>query len=79
MAGLLADFDRYLAQGDVDLVRDGATYRMAGMWLDDREFAELLRDLVRVLQPRVANAPKRAAADVSSPLSCSLAKGQPDG
>ena len=59
VAGLLADFDRYLAQGDADLVRDGATYRMAGMWLDDREFAELLRDLVRVLQPRVANPPKK--------------------
>ena len=40
-------------------VRDGATYRITGMWLDDREFAELLRDLVRVLQPRVANAPEK--------------------
>jgi hypothetical protein len=31
---------------------------MAGMWLDDAEFADLLRDLARVLQPRLANAPK---------------------
>jgi hypothetical protein len=29
------------------------------MWLDDAEHAELLRDLVRVLQPRLANAPRK--------------------
>jgi hypothetical protein len=56
-AGLLADFDRYLQHGDVDLYRDGVSYRMAGMWLDDAEHAGLLRDLLRVLQPRLANAP----------------------
>ncbi len=58
VAGLLADFDRYLSRGDVDLVRDGVSYRLAGMWLNDPEFAELMRDLARVLQPRVANPPK---------------------
>jgi Helix-turn-helix domain len=58
VAGLLADFDRYLSRGDVDLVRDGVSYRLAGMWLNDAEFAELMRDLARVLQPRVANPPK---------------------
>lgn len=58
VAGLLADFDRYLARGDVDLVRDGVSYRLAGMWLDDAEFVELMRDLTRVLQPRVANPPR---------------------
>src|SRR6266511_4425876 len=57
VAGLLGDFDRYLARGDIDPLRDGASYRMAGMWLDDAEFAEMLRDLVRVLQPRLANPP----------------------
>jgi DNA-binding transcriptional ArsR family regulator len=58
VAGLLADFDRYLAREDIDAVRDGASYRLAGMWLDDAEFADLIRDLVRVLQPRAANPPK---------------------
>ncbi|HEY3749204.1 MAG TPA: helix-turn-helix domain-containing protein [Pseudonocardiaceae bacterium] len=57
MAGLLGDFDRYLARGDIDLLRDGVTYRMAGLWLDDAEFADLLRDLATVLQPRFANPP----------------------
>ena len=27
------------------------------MWLDDTEFLDLLQDLARVLQPRVANPP----------------------
>ena len=57
VAGLLADFDRYLDRGDIDLRRDGVGYRMAGLWLDDNEFAELLAELVRVLEPRFANAP----------------------
>lgn len=58
VAGLLADADRYLQRGDVDPLRDGVTYRIAGMWLDDDEYAGMLRDLYRVLAPRLANAPK---------------------
>jgi len=58
VAGLIGDFDRYLARGEVDLVRDGVTYNLAGMWLTDAEFTELLRDLATVFQPRLANAPK---------------------
>ncbi len=58
VAALLADFDRYLARGDVDLLRDGVSYRRAGMWLDDTELTELLRELVSALQPRLSNAPK---------------------
>jgi len=57
VAGLLGDVDRYLARADVDPVRDGASYRLAGLWLDDAEFAELLRELLQVLQPRAANPP----------------------
>jgi hypothetical protein len=57
VAGLLGDFDRYLSRKDVDLLRDGVSFRMAGLWLDDAEFAEFLRDLMRVIQPRLANGP----------------------
>jgi hypothetical protein len=57
VAGLLADFDRYLARGDIDLLRDGVSYRLAGLWLDDAEFAELMRELATVLQPRLASPP----------------------
>ncbi len=58
VAGLLGDADRYLARGDIDPVRDGASYNLAGLWLDDAEFTELLGDLIRVLQPRLAYPPK---------------------
>ena len=58
VAGLVGDFDRYLARGDIDLVRDGVSYRLAGLWLDDAELMELVQDFVRVLQPRLANPPK---------------------
>ncbi len=58
VAGLVGDFDRYLARGDVDLLRDGVTYNLAAMWLTDAEFTELLHDLTTVFQPRLANAPK---------------------
>jgi DNA-binding transcriptional ArsR family regulator len=55
-AGLLGDLDRYLAGGDADLFRDGVGYSMAGLWLDDAELADLLGDLARLLQSRMANA-----------------------
>ncbi len=59
VAGILGDFDRYLASGTPDLARDGAGYRVAGLWLSDAELAEFLRDLAAVVQPRLAQAPGR--------------------
>ena len=58
MTGRLADFDRYLAQGDVDLARDRVGYRFAAMYLSDEETDELIADLVEVLRPRLENKPK---------------------
>lgn len=57
IAGLIGDFDRYLARGDVDPVRDGVSFNLAGMWLTDTELLELGRELYAVLQPRLANPP----------------------
>jgi DNA-binding transcriptional ArsR family regulator len=57
VAGLLADFDRYLAAGVPDPARDGAAYRVAAMWLTEAEFADFVRDLQTLAQPRLANAP----------------------
>lgn len=57
VAGLIGDFDRYLDRGDVDYLRDGVSYRMMGMWLSDTEMTALMHELVRVVQPRLANAP----------------------
>jgi DNA-binding transcriptional ArsR family regulator len=58
VAGLLGDFDRYLSRDDIDLLRDGVTYRMAGLWLDDAELIDLGREVTRVLQPSLANPPR---------------------
>jgi hypothetical protein len=58
VAGLLGDFDRYLARDDFDLLRDGVSYGLGGYWLDDAEYAEMLRDIARVIQPRAGNPPK---------------------
>jgi hypothetical protein len=57
VAGMLGDADRYLAGPDPDPARDGAAYRVAGLWLTDAEFAEFVRDLAAVALPRLANAP----------------------
>jgi hypothetical protein len=58
VGGLLADFDRYLARDDIDIPRDGGSYRLAAMWLDNAELAALAHDLNRILQPRLANPPR---------------------
>lgn len=58
IARLIGDFDRYLARDEIDPLRDGASYNLAAMWLDDREFLELARDLTILLQSRAANAPR---------------------
>ncbi len=47
----------YLTRGSTGLLQDQVSYRLAGMWLTDAEFAELRRELARVLQPRLANPP----------------------
>jgi helix-turn-helix protein len=59
VAGLIGDFDRYLARDQIDPLRDGASYNLAAMWLDDAELAELARELTIVLQPRIENQPKK--------------------
>src|SRR5579863_4601254 len=58
VAGLLGDFDRYLARDDRDFLRDGVAYRLAALWLDDAEFAEMMREFARILQPRAGNPPR---------------------
>src|SRR6266487_6411693 len=57
VAGLLGDFDRYLARGDIDLPRDGVSYRMTGLWLDDAELAELRSEIQRMFEPLLGNRP----------------------
>jgi hypothetical protein len=58
VAGLIGDAERYLARPDVDPLRDGASYNLAGLWLDDVELMEFARELHTVVQPRLANGPR---------------------
>ena len=57
IAGLLGDFDRYIATKPEHPGQDGAGYRLAAMWLTDAELAEYIRDLAQISQPRLAKAP----------------------
>jgi Helix-turn-helix domain len=57
VAGMLADFDRYLAGKPADPLRDGAGYRVSAMWLSDAEFEEFARDMGEAVLPRLANGP----------------------
>lgn len=57
VAGLIGDAERYLASGDVDPIRDGAGYRLAGLWLNDAELAQFTRELAAAVQPWLANTP----------------------
>jgi Helix-turn-helix domain len=57
-AGLIADFDRYLERGKIDLARDGVAFGIEGLWLTDAEYADMMLAIYRVLEPRRANAPR---------------------
>ena len=59
VAGMLTDAERYLMTGAPDPVRDGASARVAAMWLSDAELSDLAQDLQRVFLPRLANPPGR--------------------
>jgi len=74
VAGLMADYDRYLSTSEPDLARDGVSYSMNALWLSDEEFAVFLRDLAAVIAPRAGLGPaprrrRRLAASVFIPLS----------
>ena len=55
--GLLADFDRYLDRGDVDMARDLAGFTRNAMYLTDEEMSEVVDELRALLQPRIALPP----------------------
>ncbi|MEW1955895.1 helix-turn-helix domain-containing protein [Terrabacter sp. NPDC080008] len=58
VAGVLDDFDHYLAGPDVDLGRDGAGYRKAALYLTDEELLDLVTDLREVVSRRMSLPPE---------------------
>ncbi|HEY5150712.1 MAG TPA: ArsR family transcriptional regulator, partial [Mycobacterium sp.] len=57
LAGVLADVDRYIDSGDVDLERDGAGYRTVGLWLTSAELMEMVTEIAAAVQARASNGP----------------------
>ncbi|MGY1804947.1 helix-turn-helix domain-containing protein [Blastococcus sp. SYSU D00922] len=62
VAGLLADFERYVARASADGVgldpaADRVGYRQVAVWVTDEEFDELAGDLREALRARMANGP----------------------
>jgi hypothetical protein len=51
IAGLAADFDRYLDRDDPDPVRDRVGFRQAALWLSDEEFDQLQARLTEAFEP----------------------------
>ena len=49
LAGLAADFERYLARDDIDPVRDRVAMRQTALWLSDGELEALTHRLSDVL------------------------------
>jgi DNA-binding transcriptional ArsR family regulator len=57
VAGLLGDFDRYIASEPEHPGEDGAAYKVAAMWLTDAELTDYLREFTTITQQKLANAP----------------------
>ncbi len=57
MAGLVADFDRYLSGDRVDLARDLAGYRQAAFYATDDETARLVDEIRAAFTPLLAHQP----------------------
>ena len=57
VAGLLADFDRYLEVGHVDLERDLVGYRQAAFYATDEETQRVVEDIRATVAPWMGNRP----------------------
>src|SRR3954468_8390527 len=55
VAGLLADFDRYLDREPLDLVADNAGYRQNALWLTDAGYTRFNRQLGEVFAQFAGN------------------------
>lgn len=80
VAALLSEYNRYLAEPETEPVRDGVSYSMNALWLDDEEYGQFLRDVGLLIQPRMAFTPgqgrkRRLVASAFLPLARSRAEG----
>jgi DNA-binding transcriptional ArsR family regulator len=54
---LMDQYENYLEQEDIDLIKDGVSYRVANLQLTDQEFAELTRKISVLLMEAMSNEP----------------------
>jgi DNA-binding transcriptional ArsR family regulator len=54
---LLGLYENYLNQGEVDLLRDGVSYRMINLNLTDDEFIELVKNISSLYRKALLNEP----------------------
>ncbi|MGG3449827.1 helix-turn-helix domain-containing protein [Domibacillus aminovorans] len=54
---LLGLYENYLNKGDVDLVKDGAGYRVANVHVTDEEYVELVQKIGALIQEASLNEP----------------------
>lgn len=54
---LMGDFQRYMDSEDVDLQRDGVTFRSAAIYMSDEERSEFMTDLVKAFDKIRDNEP----------------------
>lgn len=54
-ASLMADFDRYFANGEADPSADGVVYRQAAVWLTKEEWAAMIEEIEHAVVSRVGN------------------------
>jgi DNA-binding transcriptional ArsR family regulator len=57
LMSLLGDFENYLKLDDIDMQRDGVSFRSSAVYLDDEEYSEFLEDLVKAFKKIIDKGP----------------------
>jgi len=57
MTHLLGQYENYLNQENIDLIKDGVSYRQAMVYLTDQEFQEFIQELSQVYKKVLDNEP----------------------
>ncbi|WP_160720961.1 helix-turn-helix domain-containing protein [Bacillus sp. USDA818B3_A] len=59
MANMMGEYERYLNQSYIDLVRDGVAFRQTSVFLDDEEFVQFIKELSEVFSRVAHNKPEK--------------------
>ncbi|EEG77932.1 helix-turn-helix domain-containing protein [Dethiobacter alkaliphilus] len=57
LTNLLGDYEKYLQQENIDLEKDGVSYRQASLYLSNEELTELLTEMRKVVAKALDNDP----------------------